>query len=564
MARVSLLLASFVSLAVASPAFKTFIVQEKLASVPEGFASLGPASADTVVNLRMALPSKDAAGLHATLLDVSDPKSANYGKHLSKDEANAFLAPTADAVSTVQEWLSSKGLVGTVSAGAGDWLSVSANVSTANELLSAKYETFQHIDSGKTYHRTLSYSLPAEVTNLIDHIHPTVIFDTPISPNAFLSIPRVPSKPADSCTDSITPSCLQSLCNIPSTKVTAEAANSIAVAGFADEWAQTADLQSFLRQFRPDMSSSTTFILQTLDNGTNTQSPEQAGDEANCDVQYTVGVATGVPVSFISVGGNSEDRIGGFLDIVHFLSDEDNIPPVMTVSYGFYEPVISKTLAFKLCDAYAAVGARGVSVLFPSGDSGASGQSGSGQFHSCHRYRPTFPSGCPFVTSVGSVHGISREIGSSFSSGGFSNYWDAPDYQAFAVAAFLKAQGSTDAGLFNASGRGFPDVSVQGENYQIVNGSKTYSVSGTSASTPAFASIIALINNDLIAAKKPPLGFLNPWLYANADMLSDVTSGSNPGCGTDGFLAIPGWDPVTGLGTPDYEKMKRAAFRKYN
>ncbi|KAJ7639465.1 hypothetical protein FB45DRAFT_1024186 [Roridomyces roridus] len=41
----------------------------------------------------MALASKDTAGLHAALLDVSDPKSADYGKHLSKDEANTFLAP---------------------------------------------------------------------------------------------------------------------------------------------------------------------------------------------------------------------------------------------------------------------------------------------------------------------------------------------------------------------------------------------------------------------------------------------------------------------------------------
>jgi tripeptidyl-peptidase-1 len=39
-------------------------------------------------------------------------------------------------------------------------------------------------------------------------------------------------------------------------------------------------------------------------------------------------------------------------------------------------------------------------------------------------------------------------------------------------------------------------------------------------------------------------------------MFNDITVGSNPGCGTDGFPASPGWDPVTGAGTPKYEKMR--------
>ncbi|KAJ7603653.1 hypothetical protein FB45DRAFT_91271, partial [Roridomyces roridus] len=95
--RVSLLLASFVSLAVASPAFKTFVVQETIPAL-EGFANLGPTPADAVIKVRMALQSRDAAELHAALLDASYPKSANYGKHLSKDKANAFLAPSTDAV----------------------------------------------------------------------------------------------------------------------------------------------------------------------------------------------------------------------------------------------------------------------------------------------------------------------------------------------------------------------------------------------------------------------------------------------------------------------------------
>jgi len=62
-----------------------------------------------------------------------------------------------------------------------------------------------------------------------------------------------------------------------------------------------------------------------------------------------------------------------------------------------------------------------------------------------------------------------------------------------------------------------------------------------------------LLNDRLIAAGKSPLGFLNPFLYSTgASALNDITTGDNPGCNTNGFPADTGWDPVTGLGTPNF------------
>lgn len=72
-----------------------------------------------------------------------------------------------------------------------------------------------------------------------------------------------------------------------------------------------------------------------------------------------------------------------------------------------------------------------------------------------------------------------------------------------------------------------------------------------SASAPIFASTIALLNSQRLV----PLGFLNPWLYLESSVLNDITTGSNPGCNTNGFPAAAGWDPVTGLGTPDFARM---------
>ena len=207
-----------------------------------------------------------------------------------------------------------------------------------------------------------------------------------------------------------------------------------------------------------------------------------------------------------------------------------------------------------LCNAYMMLGALGTSILFASGDGGVAGT----QSQSCVTFIPTFPSGCPFVTSVGATIRI-PETAASFSSGGFSNIFATPNYQASAVASYLTFLGTTNSGKFNTSGRGFPDLSAQGNNVEIIVGGLAGTVSGTSCSSPIFASVIALLNDELAAAGQRSLGFLNPFLYSTgASALNDITTGSNPGCNTNGFPATVGWDPVTGLGTPNYAALRSA------
>ena len=169
------------------------------------------------------------------------------------------------------------------------------------------------------------------------------------------------------------------------------------------------------------------------------------------------------------------------------------------------------------------------------------------------------------MTSVGGTQGFAPEQAWTGSSGGFSNYYPAPLYQSSAVSSYLSSylsspSASANKGKFNASGRGFPDVSAQGTNFEVVVDGSAEGVEGTSCASPTFASVISLLNDRLVAAGKSPLGFLNPFLYSAAGKaaLNDVTSGSNPGCSTNGFPAKAGWDPVTGLGTPDFAKLLSA------
>jgi tripeptidyl-peptidase-1 len=95
-----------------------------------------------------------------------------------------------------------------------------------------------------------------------------------------------------------------------------------------------------------------------------------------------------------------------------------------------------------------------------------------------------------------------------------------------------------------------------------------------SAATPVWAAIIANINSVRLSKGQKPLGFLNPWLYSEGYRgLTDITAGGSQGCfnvalssGLDapevpgaGWNATTGWDAVTGLGTPNFEKLLKIA-----
>jgi tripeptidyl-peptidase-1 len=135
-----------------------------------------------------------------------------------------------------------------------------------------------------------------------------------------------------------------------------------------------------------------------------------------------------------------------------------------------------------------------------------------------------------------------------------------PDYQSEAVLNYLDEYPPPyGEHVYNNSkrARGFPDVSSLGWNLATVIHGQAVGIGGTSASAPTVAAIVTLLNELRLEAGKGPIGFLNQVFYANPDAFNDITVGGNPGCGTKGFQCQPGWDPVTGLGTPDFEKLKR-------
>jgi tripeptidyl-peptidase-1 len=235
------------------------------------------------------------------------------------------------------------------------------------------------------------------------------------------------------------------------------------------------------------------------------------------------------------------------------------------VSYGNDEAQQTSTAYMLSVNAeFQKLQVRGASILFASGDQGVVGRTGgTGVFH------PDFPAASPFVTAVGGTDFVAKStIGDEKAwtdgGGGFSNTFPIPSWQAAAVAKFKNDSGAKlpPAGLWNNTGRGYPDVSAlagEGNPYCIGAGSMLIGIAGTSAAAPTVSAIFARLNALRLAKGGQPMGFLNPWIYQNADAFHDVVQGKNTGGNFKGlgFEAIAGWDAATGVGTPNFSVMSQ-------
>lgn len=490
------------------------------------------------VQLTFAVKLSNKENLHDKLMSVSDPVSPSYGKLLTLDEVNQFTGPSENSYQTVKTYLSSFG-INDVEYNSG-FARATMPIEVAEKMLSAKYNRYRH-SSGREALRCSEYHLPEEVAKVVDFVAPTVNFPSGVQVKAELVAASVQN----------TPDSLRALYNVNDVMGGASDARQACTA-FLGQYYVESDLQAFYDEYFPELSGVPMAEVVGPNDG-------KAGVEASLDAEYMTVMGAGVPTEFWSFAGRQPGAPENepFLDWLYQLGNTTNPPLVFSTSYGEDETSVSFDYASRMNDEFQKQALRGISFIFASGDSGVGAMSGK-----CDEFMAMFPSGSPYVTAVGATTKKDPEEGAGLSSGGFSNLWARPSWQDAAVAEYLAtASDLPDSYRYNSTGRAFPDVSAQGTDYVVINGGKTLpAVAGTSASSPTFGGIIALVNDARIAAGKSPLGFLNPFIYANPSMFNDVTTGNNPGCGTPGFYAAAGWDPVTGVGTPDYEKIKAAAL----
>jgi hypothetical protein len=244
----------------------------------------------------------------------------------------------------------------------------------------------------------------------------------------------------------------------------------------------------------------------------------------------------------------------GFMSAIETANvDERNSPSVLVVAWGAPESNWPRGVVRRIDRALIAACLRGITVCCAAGDGGTTlGLNDD----SAHVY---FPASSPHVLACGGtslkVIGSSRadEVAWTSGGGGFSDVFSTPEWQTAAIAAW-----SSESGV--KTGRGVPDVSAHADpalGYRVFVDGHWRIMGGTTASTVVWAALIALLNqctNDRIAFNTHLLYNY----YGPAGALNDITKGISKASGL-AYTAGLGWDPCTGWGTPDGNRLLLAA-----
>jgi kumamolisin len=267
--------------------------------------------------------------------------------------------------------------------------------------------------------------------------------------------------------------------------------------------------------------------------------------EVMLDIEVAGAVAHGARI-VVYFAPNTDQ---GFHDaIAHAVHDTVHKPSVISISWGAPESAWTPQATTVMTSALTDAASMGVTVTVAAGDDGSTDGVSDGHDH------VDFPASCPFSLACGGTRlevaangSISSEVvwndlstNHGATGGGFSATFNRPTYQNSANP--------------NNKQRGVPDVAGNADpitGYKVLVDGSMEVIGGTSAVAPLWAGLIALVNQKI----GTHVGFWNPMLYNHLNHdFNDIVSGNN---GT--FKADKGWDPTTGLGTPDAKKLAGAA-----
>ncbi|XP_070605501.1 tripeptidyl-peptidase 1 [Erythrolamprus reginae] len=537
--------------------------------IPDGWVPLGRVAPAERLSLTFALRQRNVKRLSELVRRVSSPDSPDYGHFLSLGELRSLLSPSPLTLRSVEKRLAAHGVHDCETVSTLDFLQCWVLASTAERLLpGAQFHRYGK-DGRRVTRSPLPYRLEEELADHVDFVGGLHRFPAErkvVSRAWAVQKPRPPGEDGRSRFHlGVTPAVLRQRYNLTHGDAGNFSANSQACAQFLEQYFHQADLAEFMQLFGSSFPH-----LSRVDRVVGSRGSGFAGVEASLDVQYLMSTGANVSTWVFSNAGRHESQ-EPFLQWLLLLSNTSGLPWVHTVSYGDDEDSLSQAYMQRVNTEFMKAAARGMSILFASGDSGAGCRAVSGGQHT---FRPSFPASSPYVTTVGGTtfqqpFGVGAEVAHYISGGGFSNIFPMPDYQVTAVKRFLSTSPRLPpASYYNHTGRAYPDLAALSDNYWVVaNRLPMPWVSGTSASTPVVGGIVALINDWRLQRGLSALGFLNPALYrlqegGNSTALYDVTHGCHLSCldaavQGQGFCAAPAWDPVTGWGTPNFPQLLR-------
>ncbi|KAG2392372.1 hypothetical protein C9374_012624 [Naegleria lovaniensis] len=508
-----------------------------------------------MLHLTFALKNQNIDKLTQLLLAVSDPSSPQHENYLTMNQVAAMTSPLSEHKELVLNYI--KSIPGSIIVRISkheNLVSALLPLSSVNKYLKADMQAYRHEKTGDVVFRSeIGYSLPEKLAQAVTMISGLVRFPTLERKMVFSSDSQHSRTPNNF---PITPKVIWNRYNI-TFPATVDPKSSQAVASFLQQYYSTSDLILFQNTYGLEKQ------LPKLV-GPNIES--NPGVEASLDIQYLMGVGYKINTTFVSTPGiNPITEQEPFYEwIVKQQEMGDQSPWVHSVSYGDIEYQATRPMAEQLDAEFIKFGVTGRTILIASGDNGSRCNDAGTQF------QPEWPTSSPWVTSVGATTPSTEswwEESTSWSGGGFSNYYSQPKYQANAVKSYMVQNGVPSTRFFNISGRAYPDVASLGVNYQVFVGGLVNNVGGTSASTPCFAGVVALMNDARFKAGKKPLGFLNVWIYQHAGITPfaffDITHGINTVAPCpQGFPASKGWDPISGFGVPNFAILKHLAVLK--
>jgi kumamolisin len=283
----------------------------------------------------------------------------------------------------------------------------------------------------------------------------------------------------------------------------------------------------------------------SIDGGANSPG-EDADYEVQLDIEIVALCAPGAKIKVYFAPNTDQGFLDAILAAVH-----DPEVTLGSISWGSPSALWTPQALRVYNAAFADAAALGKPFFVASGDDGSDDGQNDGKPH------VDFPAASPYAFACGGttlpqsgseIAWNESQSGGGATGGGVSGYFARPAYQK--LAGVPKSDQKW-------GGRGVPDASGNADpqtGYRIEVNGQSITLGGTSAVSPLYAALFARLNEALRSAGKPRAGFLQPLLYAHPQAFTDVTQGNNGPF----YHCAKGWDPVTGLGSPQGDKILQA------
>ena len=543
------------------------------------------------ITLVLARSAEQQAALDRLLAEQQDPASPNYHHWLTPEEYADRFGVSADDVAKVSGWLEQQNLHVTDVARARTWITFSGPAGAVERAFNTEIHHFQ-VDGKSRFANVTEPSIPVAFDAVIRGIHG--LNDFRLQPRAKRLGSAPPSTLLPNYTSTTGAHYLSpgDFAIIYNTKALYDAGftgsgQKVVVAGQTQ--LDISDVQKFRTRF--NLPANDPDLIQVPNAPAPGTSDDDLG-ESMLDIQWAGAAAPDAKIVYVY----SQD----VMDAVKYAIDQ-NLAPVITLSYGLCELQTSRAQALALQSWAQQGNAQGITWFNAAGDSGGA-DCVHGSSTSNGGLAVDLPAAVPEVTGIGGTQfneGTSTFWNKTHGADGVSvlsyipesvwndNSADPSSGGGGASAIFAKPVWQAGPGVPNDGARDVPDVSLASsadhDGYLVYMDGGLHIFGGTSAATPAFAGIAALLNQYLVSAgvqSKPGLGNINPRLYSLAQSVPgafhDITDGNNivtVNCGSRarnctsgayGFAAGAGYDQASGLGSVDAYNLVTAWREKFN